>query len=229
MLVCLSVLVREVEDICSPCQCLPNDTQPRYLICQGWNVAEYPPHLDAGEKMALREIYVTETFIPCLPKFDSEDYGALELFDESNNIALNCSCLLSWSKVNTFNSDCDFERESTATMITEQLISHPDESLTSSDAEGGCCRSGSSEGVSALPLGAPSPPGPGGRWPRPTLAAALIGIITLIPATIIVAFLVRKCCKRSRDCCWRRRGVVTSNIPLHVINPIYTGPDLEWE
>ena len=107
------LLGKSVSSNCSPCQCLPSESEAKYLLCQGWKVSEFPPLLSQWEKMWLEEIYLVETLITCLPTFIEEDYNSLETFDAYSNDFLNCSCLHSWRNVKTFNSECTFENDTT--------------------------------------------------------------------------------------------------------------------
>ena len=229
ILICLHVLLAKVKSICNPCQCLPNDNTPRFLICQGRNIDQYPPFLDDNEKKSLKEIYLTETYIYCLPSFEEEDYDSLELFDENNNIGLNCSCLLSWRRVPTFNSQCIFDEDSVSTAFEQE--STESERMSTSTGESSRCPPGSGRGTTIPPPPSSPATGEGQRWPWPTLTIPVLIATFLLIIIVATALIAKKrhCFKRSRVCCPSQRGVTTRDLPMHVINPIYTGPDLEWE
>ena len=225
----------QVKSSCDPCDCLPNDRAPRYMICQGWIVDQYPPFLSVSEKATLEEIYVVETYMYCLPAFNASEYIALKVFEESKNILFHCPCLETWRVVENFYSDCEFEEFTTTTEYGVYTTEGSEDNLTTtSNGENTCCPSGSGRATT----GPPSPPPPtGGRGPWPTTTTwSLVGVLITLALCLIATLLVKKFrCqqRRSRCCCCcrarSRRGVTTSDLPMHVINPIYTGPDLEWD
>ena len=157
-----------VKGNCEPCDCLPSSSTPVFMICQGWKVNVYPPNLGEYEKSALREIYLTETLISCLPSIVADDYPNLLKFGESGNQVMNCTCLESWRENvprEGFVSDCDFDSISSATTTNSDIdvitaTSSPVTFNTTSDTEEGCCQSSIGDASRAptplLPLSTPA-------------------------------------------------------------------------
>lgn len=223
----------QVNSVCDPCDCLPNDSTPRYMICQGWNVDHFPAFLSASEKASLQEIYIVETYIYCLPEFNASEYIALKEFDENRNILLHCPCLATWRVVENFYSDCNFEDYSSTTEYGDYSTEESEGNLSTTSNEA-CTRCPSGSGGTTT--GPPLPPSPtGGRGPWPTATTwAVVTVLMLLILSLIVTLLVKTFrCQRRRCCCCccarRRRGVSSSELPMHVINPIYTGPGSEWD
>jgi len=111
-----------IKGSCEPCDCFPRIEEPKYLVCQGFHIQMFPPYLTQYEKTFLQEIYLTETYITCIPPISSGEYLSLIRFGESHNALLNCSCLTTWWEhidENEFTSDCTF------TSVTDIISSSP--------------------------------------------------------------------------------------------------------
>ena len=98
------------SDIFFPCVCVPNDKFPTLLLCQGTHIDQFPFWLDESIKQSITQMYITDTFIYCLPELKIREYENLEIFGEIHNIIFNCACLESWILFQTetrFNKECD--------------------------------------------------------------------------------------------------------------------------
>ena len=95
---------------CFLCVCVPNDKFPMLLLCQGTHINQFPFWLDENIKQSITQMYITDTFIYCLPEFKKWEYENLEIFGETHNIIFNCAFLESWILFQTetvFNMECD--------------------------------------------------------------------------------------------------------------------------
>jgi len=239
----MTLMCCTVQSYCDPCICLPMDHPPRYLICQGHHIENYPKMLSEYEKRLLEEIYIVDTWIDCLPAIDPIEYCSLWKFGESGNISMNCTCLLTWYQIvqgeNFTSVACDNMSMSTSLssplslssspLVTTSTALHTSSSnvVTTDDDDDSQSRRSSSTSCCAPPGGDITTPleGPGPSTPEPdscggggaTAAAVGMGICLLIVLTLSLFIGVRRRCH-----IWRkRRSVGDGTIPLQVLNYDY--------
>ena len=229
-LLCIGLLqcLNSVYSSCQPCKCFPSMDTATLMLCQGGHIFNFPLYLDKHEKEHLKEIYITETYINCMPIFTEYEYKNMHTFGESNNPLLNCSCLFSWWEYfppSNFSSDCDYES------VTEMTVPSPSKSLTTTmtstqvyNYTRGTILTDAIQSSSTSP---PLPEEEGKQWSRASIIiSSVMTSLTVIGLTLLIIRFI-KCIYHI----WRRRRVrVNNNIPLHVINPIYNGADdMFWD
>lgn len=101
-LLALSLLIisHACSNPCFPCRCYPppinkDNNKAHLMLCQGYRVTYFPP-LPRWLASELREIYVTDTSIACMPNTTGHLYSSLRKFGESGNGFWNCDCMWMW-------------------------------------------------------------------------------------------------------------------------------------
>jgi len=93
--VCCYLINRIFADVCKPCYCIPT-IHPEVMICERSTVFEFPRYLPLSVKNGLKEIYIRNTSIVCLPDIKHDEYNSLNILKERFNFLLPCSCIIKW-------------------------------------------------------------------------------------------------------------------------------------
>ena len=95
---------------CFPCFCLPYDNENAvYLVCEGDYVDHFPIAMPGFIKEVIIHISLANTYIIRMPTIYKKEYAVLDVFEDHNNILLNCSSLETWyywHEEAIFNTDC---------------------------------------------------------------------------------------------------------------------------
>lgn len=85
------------SNVCEPCFCIPSK-QPEVMICETKSAYEYPKYITRTVKNNLKEIYIRNSTIVCLPDILNGEYNSLRLLKERHNYFLSCPCIMKWQE-----------------------------------------------------------------------------------------------------------------------------------
>lgn len=109
------LITRNFADVCDPCFCIPS-IQPEVMICERSTVYEFPRYLPLSVKNGLKEIYIRNTSIMCLPDIEHGEYNSLNILKERFNFLLQCTCVIKWKEF--LKIDCFLDSTCTNTETT---------------------------------------------------------------------------------------------------------------
>ncbi len=95
-------------NLVSGCFLIPNDETPITVICQGRGITQFPSFTNK-QKELIETIIISQTYISSLPILEKMEYMTLFIFDEIDNILLDCNYIFNWMKYQTnttFYSTC---------------------------------------------------------------------------------------------------------------------------
>ena len=101
------------------------DSPARIILCQGHEIVSFPP-ISESVARGLEEIYIVSTFIKCMNS-DSEHFGNLTKFGETDNMFWDCDCMDEWfgglKQSVDINSECPSDIHTIATQSEANKIS----------------------------------------------------------------------------------------------------------